>query len=87
MKNEYKVDLNNALERLETVDKWGQQPEISKDLVPARAKAANSLLGLILTGTQAGFFPNTEAFNQLLMDKLTTAFDMGYYAHYCKADV
>lgn len=82
MVDEYEVDIDKAMERITTVEEWGQQPEIRKHLVPARLESTNSLMGLILTGTRAGAFPNTKEFNQLLMDKLTIAFDLGYFAHY-----
>ena len=80
MSKEFKVDIDKALDMVDIVKKWGERPDIKKDLSPARINAVNSLMGLILTGTQAGIFPNIPEFNQLLLDKLAIAFDMGYYS-------
>ena len=80
MSKEFEVDIDKALDMVDIVQKWGERPDIKKDLAPARINAVNSLMGLILTGTQAGYFPNTPEINQLLLDKLAIAFDMGYYA-------
>ena len=80
MTQEFEVDIDKALDMIGVVKKWGERPEIKNDLAPARVNATNSLMGLILTGTQTGDFPNIPEFNQLLLDKLAIAFDMGYYA-------
>jgi hypothetical protein len=75
------VDIDLALLMIDTVKKWGQRPEIKDKLLLARRKATNSLMGLILTGVKTGDFPNIPEHNQLLLDKLAIAFEMGYYAH------
>jgi hypothetical protein len=85
MTHEFKVDISKALAMIDIVKHWGEWPEIKKDLAPARKGAVNSLMALILTGTQVGAFPNNPEFNQLLLDKLAIAFDMGYYSHSMKA--
>lgn len=87
MVREFEVDIDKAMEMIDTVKQWGERSEIKKDLAPARVNATNSLVGLILTGTETGSFPNTPEFNQLLLDKLAIAFDIGYYAHYLKVSV
>lgn len=80
MNRSYEVDIDRAQEILDLVQKWGDRPEIKKDLVPARMDAYNSFVAMILTGTVAGIFPNTPEFNRQLLDKLAIAFDCGYYA-------
>ena len=87
MNQNFKVDIDKAADLIDIVKKWGERPEIKKDLIPARENATNSLMGLILTGTAAGYFPNIPEFNQLLLDKLAIAFDMGYYAHSVRVSV
>jgi len=81
---DFEVDVDKARDIIDTIQNWGERPEIKKDLAPARVAAHNSLMALILTGTVTGCFPNIPEFNQLLLDKLAIAFDMGYYAHSMK---
>lgn len=59
---------------------WGFQPEVKDKLARATAAAENSLLGLVLTGVEVGYWSNTPESNQFLLDKLRIAFQMGYYS-------
>jgi len=77
---ELKVDIEAAQEMLDIVRKWGFQPEVRDKLAKATAAAENSLLGLVLTGVEVGYWPNTSESNQFLLDKLRIAFQMGYYS-------
>jgi hypothetical protein len=81
---DYIVDTEKAIAMNKELDAWGKQPEIAKDLVPAREDATNLLMSLVLTGIEVGLFRNNEFSNQVLLYKLSIAFDMGYYAHHLK---
>jgi hypothetical protein len=80
----YGVNIDLALDMIKIVQEWGERPEIKDDLVHERKLAGNSLMALILTGVKIGMFPNIPEHNQLLLDKLAIAFDLGYYAHATK---
>lgn len=77
---EHKVNIEAAQEMLETVKLWGFQPEVKDKLARATAAAENSLLGLVLTGVEVGYWANTPESNQFLLDKLRIVFQMGYYS-------
>jgi len=77
---ERKVDIDAAQNMLEIVKEWGFRPEVKDKLAKATAEAENFLLGLVLTGMEVGYWPNTPESNQFLLDKLRIAFQMGYYA-------
>jgi len=76
---EREVDIEAAQKMLETVKQWGLRPEVRDKVAKATDAAENSLLGLVLTGVEAGYWPNTPESNQFLLDKLRIAFQMGYY--------
>jgi hypothetical protein len=80
MSKDIEVDIDKALDMIDTVKNWGERPEIKKDLAPARVSAVNSLMGLIVTGVATGLFQNNAESNQVILEKLAIAFDMGYYA-------
>jgi len=77
---ERKVDIEAAQNMLDTVKRWGFRPEVKDKLAEATAAAENSLLGLVLTGMEVGYWSNTPESNQFLLDKLRIAFQMGYYS-------
>ena len=77
---EHEVNIEAAQEILEIVKLWGFQPEVKDKLAKATAAAENSLLGLVLTGVELGYWPNTPESNQFLLDKLRIAFQMGCYS-------
>lgn len=77
---ERKVDIDAAQNMLDTVKQWGFQPGVKEKLAQATDAAENSLLGLVLTGVEVGYWPNTPESNQFLLDKLRIAFQMGYYS-------
>jgi len=74
------VNIEAAQEMLGIVRLWGFQPEVKDKLARATAAAENSLLGLVLTGVEVGYWSNTPESNQFLLDKLRIAFQMGYYS-------
>ena len=77
---ERNVDIEAAQNMLDVVKEWGFRPEVKEELARATATAENSLLALVLTGVEAGLWPNTPESNQFLLDKLRIAFQMGYYS-------
>jgi len=78
--SEQRVNIEAAQEMLDIVNLWGSRPEIRDKLFKATAGAENSLLALVLTGVELGYWPNTPEANQFLLDKLRIAFQMGYYS-------
>lgn len=77
---EREIDIDAAQDMLDIVKQWGFRPEVKEKLAEATAAAENSLLGLVLTGVEVGYWPNTPESNQFLLDKLRIAFQMGYYS-------
>jgi len=78
---ERKVNIDQAQKMLSIVQEWGQSPEIKADLGQAHARAENSLLALVLTGVASGLLPDKPLVNQIVLDKLRIAFEVGYYCH------
>jgi len=78
MKNR-EIDIDAAQAMLEAVKEWLLQPEVQGKVTKATDDAENALLGMVLTGTLKGYWPNTPEANQFLLDKLRIAFQMGCY--------
>jgi len=77
--NQHEVDIDAAQKMLEAVKEWLLQPEVQGKVTKATDDAENALLGMVLTGTLKGYWPDTPESNQFLLDKLRIAFQMGYY--------
>lgn len=64
---------------MDTVQQWSEGPDIKDQIAKAMTNAENLLLGLVLTGVVAGFWPTTPESNQFLLDKMRIAFEARYY--------